>query len=424
MGNLRGPLFQLTTGNYNIAIGSALTSGTGSGAGSNYTSSESSNICLGTATQGTTGESNTMRLGTTGSGAGQVNRCFLAGTYNVTPAGGSIEVMVMDSNGQTGTVTNNIVSTFNTDSGSASPSSGSLTIAGGTNANTSGSGSTVTVNVDTSMSGIVEIEGQTGQFTLKTFDDDSSTLVIEGRNDGGGVGVEFIKITNDIATPTCDLDDTVTKAGGYIYRAGGTDVPVTDGGTGVSSLTNHGVLIGSGTSAVSVTGTGTSPQVLTSNGASADPTFQDLPGRTAFKAYLGTGDPNATGNGNIHTLGNDGNALTELYDYGSNFNPTTGTFTVPADGIYFFNMATIVVGNSTATNCKLSIVSSTGEEINNNFYRSASSSNFGQNASGPIELSQNDTVTFTVRVSGETGDTSDIVGTGTYNTWVSGYRIR
>jgi len=52
-------------------------------------------------------------------------------------------------------------------------------------------------------------------------------------------------------------------------------LPVGNGGTGVSSLTDHGVLLGSGSGAVSVTGAGTSGQVLTSNGASSDPTFQD-----------------------------------------------------------------------------------------------------------------------------------------------------
>ncbi len=34
---------------------------------------------------------------------------------------------------------------------------------------------------------------------------------------------------------TADLADTVTKGGGYIYRAGGTDVPIADGGTGAST---------------------------------------------------------------------------------------------------------------------------------------------------------------------------------------------
>jgi hypothetical protein len=54
----------------------------------------------------------------------------------------------------------------------------------------------------------------------------------------------------------------------------GTDLSVANGGTGASTLTDHGVVLGSGTGAVSVTSAGTSGQVLTSNGAAADPTFQ------------------------------------------------------------------------------------------------------------------------------------------------------
>jgi len=53
-------------------------------------------------------------------------------------------------------------------------------------------------------------------------------------------------------------DTTVARAsagdinveGNLIYRAGGTDVPVADGGTGASSLTDGGVLLGSGTGAI------------------------------------------------------------------------------------------------------------------------------------------------------------------------------
>jgi len=56
------------------------------------------------------------------------------------------------------------------------------------------------------------------------------------------------------------------------------ELPVASGGTGAATLADHGVLLGSGTSAVSVTGAGTSGQILTSNGASSDPTFQDAGG--------------------------------------------------------------------------------------------------------------------------------------------------
>ena len=42
----------------------------------------------------------------------------------------------------------------------------------------------------------------------------------------------------------------LTVEGNAIYRAGGTDVPVADGGTGASSLTDGGILLGSGTGAI------------------------------------------------------------------------------------------------------------------------------------------------------------------------------
>lgn len=51
---------------------------------------------------------------------------------------------------------------------------------------------------------------------------------------------------------------------------------VNQGGTGTSTNTNHGVMIGQGANAVATTGAGTAGQVLMSNGASADPTFQTL----------------------------------------------------------------------------------------------------------------------------------------------------
>ncbi len=57
-------------------------------------------------------------------------------------------------------------------------------------------------------------------------------------------------------------DTTITRAssgdlnieGNVIYRAGGTDVPVADGGTGASSLSDNAVLTGTGTSAITAEG--------------------------------------------------------------------------------------------------------------------------------------------------------------------------
>lgn len=91
-----------------------------------------------------------------------------------------------------------------------------------------------------------------------------------------------VLITSGAGVPSIatDIPTAVTLGGSYIYRAGGTDVPVADGGTGASSLTANGVLLGNGTSAVQVTATGTANQVLTSNGGGSAPTFQALPGAT------------------------------------------------------------------------------------------------------------------------------------------------
>ena len=49
---------------------------------------------------------------------------------------------------------------------------------------------------------------------------------------------------------------------GGLYVSGGGPVGVPDGGTGVSSMTTHGVVIGEGTAAVHVTAAGTDGQLL------------------------------------------------------------------------------------------------------------------------------------------------------------------
>ncbi|MDO8503789.1 MAG: helix-turn-helix domain-containing protein [bacterium] len=72
-----------------------------------------------------------------------------------------------------------------------------------------------------------------------------------------------------------------------------TDLAVADGGTGASTFTDAGVLLGNTTGAIQVTSAGTSGQVLTSNGAGVDPTFQAAAGGlsvpTAFTAALSNG---------------------------------------------------------------------------------------------------------------------------------------
>jgi hypothetical protein len=74
-----------------------------------------------------------------------------------------------------------------------------------------------------------------------------NTALIQAYDVDGAVPVTFATLTAN-NTPTMDLSDSVTKSGQYIYRAGGTDVPVADGGLGVSTVpTNGQIPIGNGT---------------------------------------------------------------------------------------------------------------------------------------------------------------------------------
>lgn len=93
----------LTTGSFNILIGGGSSIFTGvDAAGKNYTSSESSNICI--RNIGVTGESNTIRIGTSGSGDAQQNRCFIAGIQGVTPSIAGAKLTIINTQGQLGSL--------------------------------------------------------------------------------------------------------------------------------------------------------------------------------------------------------------------------------------------------------------------------------------------------------------------------------
>ena len=116
----------------------------------------------------------------------------------------------------------------------------------------------------------------------------------------GGNGTTDIKVITDI--PTAD-----TIGGAYIYRASGTDVPVTDGGTGVSTLAAGGLLTGTGATAVNVVAPGTTAQILVGGGAATAPLWgTDIPTAVTIGAqYIyragGTDVPIADGGTGIST---------------------------------------------------------------------------------------------------------------------------
>ena len=183
---------------------------------------------------------------------------------------------------------------------------------------------------------------------------------------------------------------------------------VAEGGTGATTLTDHGMLVGSGTSAITALSVGSNGQVpigstgadpafatisssdslltltagantldiVAQNAVSASSTLTDNlvvrgdggtrgtqtstvsitdngemtnSSQPAFFAYLGSTDSNETGDGTTFYLGDTdvGTALTEVFDQNSDF--TTGAsggayFTAPVSGKYYLEAAILGLG--------------------------------------------------------------------------------
>lgn len=111
---------------------------------------------------------------------------------------------------------------------------------------------------------------------ISTATSAGNTLLLKARDVDGASDTTFITLTAN-NTPTCDLSTAVTVGGNTNYYASGTDVAVSDGGTGTSSVTAYAVVCGGTTSTnplQAIASVGSSGQVLTSNGAGALPTMQ------------------------------------------------------------------------------------------------------------------------------------------------------
>lgn len=102
-------------------------------------------------------------------------------------------------------------------------------------------------------------------------------------------------------------------------------VPVSQGGTGDTSLTAHGVLMGEGTSPINASSAGTSGQVFTSGGASADGAYSSSP--VIFRAIVTHAAD--------YTL-----ALTDAGTFQKCTKGTTQTITVPTNATIAFATGT------------------------------------------------------------------------------------
>lgn len=117
-------------------------------------------------------------------------------------------------------------------------------------------------------------EGTTNQDTVWTCSNNSITI--------GATNIVFAQISG---AGTYTAGTGLTLSGNQFSLT--TPVSVANGGLGATTLTQYGVLVGNGTSAVSITAAGTANHVLTAN-ASANPTFQALPTASSGESILGS----------------------------------------------------------------------------------------------------------------------------------------
>lgn len=154
----KNTLQSITTGTTNVALGNAagasLLTGTGntlvgSSAGTNYTSSESNNVLINST--GIIAESNILRIGqSTGSGASQLNKAFIAGIRGITTDISNAIPVVIDSLGQLGTAGGSSVITNLTGNtgGAVSATAGNINVVGdGVTVNVSGNPGTSTLTI-------------------------------------------------------------------------------------------------------------------------------------------------------------------------------------------------------------------------------------------------------------------------------------
>jgi hypothetical protein len=141
-----------------------------------------------------------------------------------------------------------------------------------------------------------------------------------------------------------------------------------------------------------------------------------FPLQPSFLAYLATTATDKTGNAGSYTLGTD--ALTEVFDRGNNFN-TNGTFTAPVTGLYDLKAQITITGTTIATSFVISIVT-TARTYTSTFTRAAASTDQTVFIACLADMTATNTATVTIVASGEAGNTDDIKGGATLETYFCG----
>lgn len=233
--------------------------------------------------------------------------------------------------------------------GTAQPSNDVIQIDGGSNITTSAANDTVTFNLDQTVTSLNTIRfnlggavesGQTGgdTYTLDAYDTNAASYT------------NFITFTAG-NPPTADLNTSVTQGGTTIYRVGGQDVALSDGGTGIdaSGATDGQLLIGGSASndlQLNTLTAGSNISII--NGTNSITIAASATGATTFQtdgsnATASSGTITMSGGANITTSGSGSTVtydldqtLTDMNKIELNETNSTGSIGV----IYMDNSAT------------------------------------------------------------------------------------
>ena len=135
----------------------------------------------------------------------------------------------------------------------------------------------------------ITLEGGSGDDVTWMWDASNTAMTLKLGSSLGDAAFGTIELGHATDTTIARSGSgDITIEGNAVYRAGGTDVPVADGGTGASTLTDGGILVGSGTGAVTAMAVLADGEMIVGDGTT-DPVAES--GATLRTSIgVGTGD--------------------------------------------------------------------------------------------------------------------------------------
>lgn len=232
------------------------------------------------------------------------------------------------------------------------------------------------------------------------------------------------------STSTTGAILTGTATARQMLQSGATAAPAWSTATWPATTTINQLLYSS--SANTVSGLATANSGILATNSSGIPAVTTASGnwnntsRSAFLAYANATISGVTGDGTNYTIIFGSTA----FDQGSNFNTTTGVFTAPVSGRYFFT-ATLHLNGFTALTTIISSVLSTSSVAYNgceqNPFVTSEGSTGGHTLvvsySYFVNMSANDTAQINLQVSGAATKVVNVFGSGNGFTTFAGYLV-